>query len=463
MELPPIKVHNTLTGRKEEFRPIDPPRVRMYVCGITPYSTSHIGHGMSVVVFDTIRRYLMFRGYEVRYVQNFTDIEDKIINRSNELGVDWRQLVERHTAEYFEAIHALNVLPAYAYPRATGEIDGIVEMIEGLVQRGIAYKVDGDVYFRVEMDEDYGKLSGRALDDLVAGARVEIDERKENPADFALWKSAKPGEPWWPSPFSNGRPGWHIECSVMSSRYLGDQIDIHGGGQDLIFPHHENEIAQSESYTEKVPFVRYWMHNGFIMVGETKMGKSLGNTVALPEVLAAHEPVAVRLFILQSHYRSPLSLSDDGFEAAERAVERLRTALEGSADDAQATPSPAAERAREAFVHAMDDDFNTPGAMAAIFDLAREANRQREAGDAAAAASARATLRELTGVLGLKFDGGRPSTDLSAAPFVELLLQTRRDLRAAKQYQLADQIRDQLTALGIAIEDRPDGTTWRKA
>jgi cysteinyl-tRNA synthetase len=462
-QLPPIKVHNTLTGRKEEFRPIDPPHVRMYVCGITPYSTSHFGHGMSAVVFDTIRRYLMFRGYDVRYVQNFTDIEDKIIARSNELGVDWRQLVEKHTAEYFEALQALNVLPAYAYPRASGEIDGIVQMVEGLVERGIAYKVDGDVYFRVAMDEDYGKLSHRNLDDLIAGARVDIDERKESPADFALWKAAKPGEPWWESPFSKGRPGWHIECSVMSSRYLGEQIDIHGGGQDLIFPHHENEIAQSESYSDREPFVRYWLHNGFVMFGDTKMSKSLGNTVLLPDALAEREPVAVRLFVLQSHYRSPLSLSDDGFEAAERAVERLRNALEGD-DASPAAPSPAAERAREAFTQAMDDDFNTPGAMAAIFDLAREANRPREAGEAALAASARVTLRELTGVLGLKLDRTRTAaSELSAAPFVELLLQTRRDLRAAKQFQLADAIRDQLAGLGVTIEDRPEGSVWRRA
>jgi cysteinyl-tRNA synthetase len=463
-QLPQIKVHNTLTGRKEEFRPIEPPRVRMYVCGITPYSTSHFGHGMSAVVFDTIRRYLMFRGYDVRYVQNFTDIEDKIIARSNELGVDWRRLVEKHTAEYFEALQALNVLPAYAYPRASGEIDGIVEMVEGLIERGAAYRVDGDVYFRVAMDEDYGKLSHRNLDDLIAGARVEVDERKESPADFALWKAAKPGEPWWDSPFSKGRPGWHIECSVMSSRYLGEQIDIHGGGQDLIFPHHENEIAQSESYSDREPFVRYWLHNGFVMFGDTKMSKSLGNTVLLPDALAEREPVAVRLFILQSHYRSPLSLSDDGFEAAERAVERLRNALEGDDDAAPAAPSPAAERAREAFTQAMDDDFNTPGAMAAIFDLAREANRQREAGEHALAASARATLRELTGVLGLKLDRAHAAaSDLAAGPFVELLLQTRRDLRAAKQFQLADAIRDQLAGLGVVIEDRPEGSVWRRA
>jgi cysteinyl-tRNA synthetase len=463
VELPPIKVHNTLTGQKEEFRPIDPPRVRMYVCGITPYSTSHFGHGMSAVVFDTIRRYLVFRGYDVRYVQNFTDIEDKIIARSNELGVDWRDLVAKHTAEYFEAIQALNVLPAYAYPRASGEIEGILEMVQGLIDNGHAYVVDGDVYFRVERDRDYGKLSHRSLEDLVAGARVEVDERKENPADFALWKSAKPGEPWWESPWSRGRPGWHIECSVMSSRYLGEQIDVHGGGQDLIFPHHENEIAQSESFTGKVPFVRYWIHNGFVMFGDTKMSKSLGNVVALPDALREHEPVAVRLFILQSHYRSPLSLTDEGVEQAERAIARLRGALEGGQPDEPTEPSGVAERARQAFIQAMDDDFNTPGAIASLFDLAREANRQQEAGQPGAAASARATLRELAGVLGLKLDARPAGGELAAAQFIELLLQVRRELRAAKQFQLADGIREQLGQLGIAIEDRPEGTTWRTA
>jgi cysteinyl-tRNA synthetase len=463
VELPPIKIHSTLTGQKEDFRPIDPPRVRMYVCGITPYSSSHFGHGMSAVVFDMIRRYLLFRGYDVRYVQNFTDIEDKIIARSNELGLDWRELVATHTAEYFDALQALNVMPAYAYPRASGEIDGIVAMIQGLLDKGFAYVVDGDVYFRVERDEDYGKLSHRSLEELVAGARVEVDERKENPADFALWKSAKPGEPWWESPWSRGRPGWHIECSVMSSRYLGEQIDLHGGGQDLIFPHHENEIAQSESYTGKEPFVRYWLHNGFVLAGETKMSKSLGNVVGLSDVLRQHEPVAVRLFVLQSHYRSPLALTDDGLQAAARAVGRLRGALEGGPDDAHPAPTPASERAREAFVQAMDDDFNTPGAVAALFDLAREANRQQEAGDRGAAASARSTLRELAGVLGLRL-GGRPASgDLAAAPFVDLLLSVRRELRAARQFQLADGIRDQLAALGVALEDRPEGTTWRPA
>jgi cysteinyl-tRNA synthetase len=464
MQLPPIKVFNTLTGQKEDFRPWRPPRVNMYVCGITPYSTSHFGHGMSAVNFDMIRRYLIFRGYDVRYVQNFTDIEDRIIARANELGEDPRRLPERYIEEYLESMRQLNVLRATVNPLATGELDKIVELIAGLIEKGHAYVVDGDVYFRVLSDDDYGKLSRRSLDDLVAGARVEVDERKENPADFALWKAAKPGEPTWPSPWSDGRPGWHIECSAMSMRYLGEQLDVHGGGQDLIFPHHENEIAQSESFTGRVPFVRYWLHNGFVLFNETKMSKSLGNVVSLTEALEQHDPVAVRLFILQSHYRSPLNLSDEGFEAAARGVDRLRGALEG--DDGRATadgeaPTEPVARAREAFVAAMDDDFNTPGAIASLFDLAREANRQREGGDAAAALGARSALRELAGVLGLDLAPRAAAGGLGAAPFVELLLRVRRELRAAKQFQLADLVREELTGLGITLEDRPDGTTWR--
>jgi cysteinyl-tRNA synthetase len=464
MQLPPIKVFNTLTGQKEDFRPWSPPRVNMYVCGITPYSTSHFGHGMSAVNFDMIRRYLIFRGYDVRYVQNFTDIEDRIIARANELGEDPRRLPERYIEEYLESMRALNVMRATVNPLATGELDKIVELIAGLIEKGHAYVVDGDVYFRVLSDPDYGKLSRRSLDDLIAGARVEVDERKENPADFALWKAAKPGEPTWPSPWSDGRPGWHIECSAMSMRYLGEQIDVHGGGQDLIFPHHENEIAQSESFTGRVPFVRYWLHNGFVLFNETKMSKSLGNVVSLTEALEEHDPIAVRLFILQSHYRSPLNLSDDGFEAAARGVDRLRGALEGDDGGAPAEGQAATAtvaQAREAFVAAMDDDFNTPGAIASLFDLAREANRQREAGDAAAAQGARAALRELAGVLGLDLTPRATSGDLAAAPFVELLLRVRRELRAAKQFQLADLVREELTGLGITLEDRPDGTTWR--
>jgi cysteinyl-tRNA synthetase len=460
MQLPPIKVFNTLTGQKEDFRPRNPPRVDMYVCGITPYSTSHFGHGMSAVNFDMIRRYLTYRGFDVRYVQNFTDIDDKIINRANELGEDPRRLPERYIDQYLESMRRLNVLRATVNPRATAELDQIVELISGLIERGNAYVVDGDVYFRIKSDDDYGKLSRRSLEDLVVGARVDPDERKENPADFALWKAAKPGEPTWPSPWSDGRPGWHIECSAMSIRYLGEQIDVHGGGQDLIFPHHENEIAQSESFTGKVPFVRYWLHNGFVLFNDTKMSKSIGNVISLADAIEQHDPVAVRLFILQSHYRSPLNLSDEGFEAAQRGVDRLRGALEGD-DAGDGVESPVVARAREAFVAAMDDDFNTPGAMAALFDLAREANRQREGGDAASGAGARAALRELTGVLGLDLSPRETAGGLAAAPFVELLLRVRRELRAARQFQLADLVRDELTGLGIALEDRPDGTTWR--
>ena len=457
-----IRVHNTLSGQLEELKPWAPPRINMYVCGITPYTTSHFGHAMSAVNFDMIRRYLTFRGFDVRYVQNFTDIEDRIIDRANELGVDARTLPEPFIREYMDAIRALNVMPATAYPRATGELDKIVELIEALIEKGFAYGVEGDVYFRVSADEDYGKLSRKPRDELIAGARVEVDERKENPADFALWKGAKPGEPTWPSPWGPGRPGWHIECSAMSLRYLGEQIDIHGGGQDLIFPHHENEIAQSESATGKTPFVRYWIHNGFVLFNDTKMSKSLGNVVSTPEVLANHSPDAVRLFILQSHYRSPLNLTDQGFEAAERGIERLLNALEGGTPaDRKAPESEAARRARAAFVEAMDDDFNSPGGLAALFDLAREANRAR---DTAEGASARATLRELTEALGLRLQPRQSSAeDLAAAPFVDLLLTVRRELRAAKQFQLADRIRDELTGLGIALEDKAEGTTWRRA
>ncbi len=460
--LPPIRVFNTLTGTKEDFRPWNAPRVNMYVCGITPYSTSHFGHGLSAVVFDMIRRYLDFRGYEVRYVQNFTDIDDKIINRANELGIDPRKLPERYINEYIDAIRSLNVLPATAYPRATGELDRIVDLIKGLIERGHAYDVNGDVYFRVASDADYGKLSHRDVDDLIAGSRVEVDERKESPADFALWKSAKPGEPTWPSPWGPGRPGWHVECSAMSIRYLGEQLDIHGGGQDLIFPHHENEIAQSECFTGRVPFVKYWMHNGFILFNQTKMSKSIGNVVSLPSAIASYGPEAVRLFILQSHYRSPLNLADESIVAAQRGIERLTSALAG-ADNIRGPTSAFSESARTQFIEAMDDDFNTPGAIAVLFDCAREVNRQTEAGHMIEAVAARSLLRELADVLGLRLTDAEAGGNLEAAPFVDLLVRIRRELRAAKNFALADELRKELTDLGITIEDRPDSSVWRKA
>ncbi len=459
MQLPPIRVHNTLTGRKDDFVPWSPPEVAMYVCGITPYSASHFGHGMSAVVFDTIRRYLEYRGYQVRYVQNFTDIDDKIIARSQELGVDPRALVARHTAEYFASLNALNVLPAYVYPRATGELEPIKAMIARLIERGHAYATEGDVYFRISSFPGYGKLARRSMDEMTAIARIDGDERKENPADFALWKAAKPGEPWWPSPWSEGRPGWHIECSAMSTRYLGEQIDIHGGGQDLAFPHHENEIAQSESFSGKAPFVRYWLHNGFVLFGDTKMSKSLGNVVSLGEAIERYGGAAVRLFVQQSHYRSPLSLTDEGLSAARRALERVTGALDGPTDRAAVGES--AEHARATFTEAMDDDFNTPGAIAVIFDLVREVNRRTESRDERGAVAARTTLRDLTDALGLPPKAEAGGAARSVDPLLDLLIEARTALRRGRDFASADRIRDGLAALGYALEDRPEGTAWR--
>ncbi len=459
-----MKVFNTLTGQKEDFVPYDPNAVKMYVCGITPYSDAHVGHAMSSIVFDTIRRYLEFRGYKVRYVQNFTDVDDKIIDRANRLGIPAQDLADRYIAEFYADLAALHVKPATAFVRATSEIDEIIRIIDGLIARGVAYAVDGDVFYRVTRDEDYGKLSHRSLADLEAGARVEVDPRKETPMDFALWKSAKPGEPSWPSPWGPGRPGWHIECSAIVLDHLGPQIDIHGGGADLIFPHHENEIAQSESFTGKVPFVKYWMHNGLLQLGGEKMSKSLGNLVTIKEALAEFSADALRLFVLTSHYRGPLTYSAGSVAAAERAVARLRSAV---------TPRPSVEPAGEPtdltqarqiaveqFTQAMDDDFNTASAIAQLHDLARLINRSREAGvDAAGLAAAQTTLLTLAGVLGLTL--AEPKQDLGARPFIDLLLAVRRDLRATRQFALADRIRSELQRLGIAVEDRADGSTWR--
>ena len=371
-----MKLHNTLSGKKEPFSTPDG-KVRMYVCGITPYAASHIGHAMFAVVFDVARRYLEFKGFEVRHVQNFTDIDDKMILAAAELGISTRELAEQNIQQYLDEMDQLNALRAHVYPRATEEIPKIIEMIERLVATEFAYSKSGDVYFRVRADKDYGRLSHRALDSMMAGARVEIDESKEYDRDFALWKGQKPGEPAWDSPWGPGRPGWHIECSAMACAYLGETIDIHGGGQDLIFPHHENELAQSESYSNTKPFVRFWMHNGLLRFGEDKMSKSLGNIISVKEALERFSPDALRLFFLSSHYRSPLVYSEHNVEAQERASERLRAALRPSTA-ASGGQRLDAEAFRERFVEAMDDDLNTPRALAAIFDLAREINRGRE-------------------------------------------------------------------------------------
>ncbi|MBI3980228.1 MAG: cysteine--tRNA ligase [Chloroflexi bacterium] len=450
-----LLVYNTLSAQKEPFRPAGEP-VKMYVCGITPYSAAHVGHAMSYILFDTITRYLRYRGYEVRHVQNFTDIDDKIINRAAALGITPQELAERYINEYFADMAALNVRRADVYPRATHEIPWMIEVIGGLIDRGHAYAADGDVYFRVLSDPDYGKLSHRTLDSLMAGARVEPGAAKEHPMDFALWKGAKPGEPTWESPWGPGRPGWHIECSAMVLHHLGEQIDVHGGGQDLIFPHHENEVAQSESFTGLDPFARHWLHNGLLRLGEEKMSKSLGNLVTIREALAQHSADGIRLFVLSSHYRSPLTYSDEGLSGSDRGAERLRLAataagpLEGTALDAG--------RYRTAFETAMDDDFNTPQAMAALFDLAREINRARDEGRVVV--GAQATLRELAGVLGLTL-AAPAGEEMAASPFIDLLVTVRSDLRAAKQWALADRIRTGLGDLGIVLEDTPQGTVWK--
>ena len=452
-----MKLYNTLSGRVEEFVPADANEVKMYVCGVTPYSATHVGHALSYVVFDTLRRYLEHKGYNVRHVQNFTDVDDKIIQRAQESGVSEDELVEEFIGDYFSTMDALNIQRAAEYPRATREIPRIIDAIAGLIDRGHAYPAAGDVYFRVTSKDDYGKLSHRTLDSMIAGARIQVDENKEHPMDFVLWKGAKPGEPSWESPWGPGRPGWHIECTAMSLEYLGEQLDIHGGGQDLVFPHHENEIAQSECYTGAKPFSRYWMHNGLLQLGSDKMSKSLGNLVSVVEALERYSPDAMRLYFLSSHYRSPLAYSDEGAAAIERSLDRVRHALTPSnGSGPQVDASPYADR----FATAMDDDLNTPQAVAALFDLARDINRGRDAGQSVD--DGQATLRELGGVLGLTFaERASSATELAAAPFIDLLVSVRSDLRAARQFALADQIRDSLAAEGVTLEDSAQGTQWQ--
>jgi cysteinyl-tRNA synthetase len=466
-----LRVYNTLTRQKEPFTTIEPGVVRMYVCGVTPYDSAHVGHGMSMTVFDIVRRYLEHRGYRVRHIQNFTDIDDKIIARANREGIDPAALTEQLIAQWHEETKELNALPATCYPRATQEIGPIIQMIEGLIAEGHAYVVDGDVYFRVRSFPGYGKLSHRDLDDLLSGARIEVDERKEDPLDFALWKAVKPGEPSWPSPWGPGRPGWHIECSAMSSTYLDGQVDIHGGGADLIFPHHENEIAQSEAFLGREPFARYWLHNGLVRLGGEKMSKSLGNFVRLRDILDRGLGPAFRLMVLQGHYRAPLTYSEESLQAAERGLDRLRAAADpnapvGTAESADGKPVDVAALTAETdrqFHEAMDDDFNTPVAVAALFDLARVINRARsESAAPEAIEPGRRTLVELASVLGLDLLAAPEAEAGDAAPFIDLLLRVRQDLRAARQWALADAIRNELASLGIEVEDTPAGPVWSR-
>ncbi|NPA30643.1 MAG: cysteine--tRNA ligase [Chloroflexi bacterium] len=465
-----LRIYNTLTRRKEPFQTLEPGVVRMYVCGPTVYDKAHLGHGVSLLVYDIIRRYLEHKGYQVRHVMNYTDVDDKIIRRAQELGEDPQALAERYIQAFEQNMRDLGVLWPTVQPRVTREIDWIIRMVQGLIDKGYAYVVDGDVYFDVTKDPDYGKLSGRKVDEMLAGARVEVDERKRHPADFALWKASKPGEPAWDSPWGPGRPGWHIECSAMNLHHLGEQIDIHGGGRDLIFPHHENEIAQSECYTGQEPFVRYWVHNGMLLVRGEKMSKSLGNFITVDDFLAEHEPDLLRMLLLQAHYRSPINYDEARLEQARRALERLRGAMRPAFPEAQGAPQEVldaleAQRsaAAQGFEAAMDDDFNTAVALGHLFDLVRAINQARDAGATQAQLEpAQATLRDLAeGVFGLHLTPTEAAMG-DLAPLVDLLLEVRQELRRARQFALADRIRDRLAELGIQVEDTPHGSVWRR-
>jgi cysteinyl-tRNA synthetase len=459
-----MKVYNTLTRQKEEFVTLQPGLVRMYVCGPNLYDACHVGHALSYIVFDTIRRFLQFSGYAVKHVQNFTDIEDRIIAKAQAANTKVGELSEHYVARFLQEMDDLNVQRAHVYPRATRVIPTMIEIIQGLVANGHAYALEnGDVYFRVTSKADYGALSHRTLDDMQAGARIEPDPRKEHPMDFSLWKATKPGEPQWPSPWGPGRPGWHIECSAMSMLHLGPQLDIHGGGDDVIFPHHENEIAQSEGFTGKAPFTRFWVHNALLRLpGEgDKMTRHLGGIVTIREALSRNTPDAIRLFILSSHYRAAFTWTDEGLQSAEKGVERLRAAVredEPAGKASGAALSAVVEKARADFSLVMEDDFNTPQAIAVLFDLAREVNRARDQGGAVSEGVA--ALRELSGVLGLTL---RPpaAAGRDAKTYVELLVALRADLRTAKQWALADSVRTRLGDLGILVEDSVQGSTWK--
>ena len=460
-----LKIYNDLTNQKETFKPITPGKVGMYVCGMTVYDLCHLGHARVMVVFDVVYRYLKANQYQVTYVRNITDIDDKIINRANENGEVFTDLTERFIQAMHEDAAALGVLPPDEEPKATAYIDEIVAMVQKLMDQGYAYPADnGDIYYAVDNFEGYGKLSGKSQEDLLAGARVEVEDIKRNPHDFVLWKAAKPGEPAWPSPWGDGRPGWHIECSAMSTCCLGDTFDIHGGGLDLTFPHHENEIAQSEAATGKT-FVNYWMHNGFVRINEEKMSKSLDNFFTVREILERYQAEEVRYFILTSHYRSSLNYDDEHLDNARGALTRFYTALRGLPE---VSPSEVNPQYADRFNAAMDDDFNTPEALAVLFDMAREVNRLRKEDESQAALLA-SELKRLGSILGIlqgdpeAYLKGGGSSDGLADEAIEEMIQQRIAAKAEKNWAEADRIRDELKAAGILLEDNAQGTSWRRA
>ncbi|SFP98033.1 cysteine--tRNA ligase [Caldicoprobacter faecalis] len=459
-----MRLYNTLTKRKEEFVPLHEGEVRMYSCGPTVYDYFHIGNARPFIIFDTLRRYLEYKGYKVLFVQNFTDIDDKMIKRANEEGITVKELGDRFINEYFKDADALGIKRATFHPRATQHIGDMIALIRKLIEKGVAYEVNGNVYFDTSAFPEYGKLSGQKLEELEAGARVEVEEGKRNPMDFALWKAQKPGEPAWDSPWGKGRPGWHIECSVMAMKYLGQTIDIHAGGQDLIFPHHENEIAQSEAATGK-PFARYWLHNGYINVNNQKMSKSLGNFFTVRDILKQFDPEVVRFFMLSAHYRNPINFSEDMLRQAQSALERLynckanllhmmENAVERELSEEEIDFIQRLAGYKVKFEEAMDDDINTADALAAIFDMVRDINSQLSASSSKQAVErAYALLDELTGVLGLLRKDPRQELD----PEIKALIEKRQQARKEKNWALADQIRDELRARGIILEDTPQG------
>ncbi len=463
-----MKIYNTLTRTKEEFVPIEPGKVRMYACGPTVYNFIHIGNARPLCVFDVLRRYLEWRGYDVRFVQNFTDIDDKIIRRANEEGTTYDKISEKYIAEFEKDARGLGVKPATVHPKATENIDEIQSIIATLIEKGFAYVApNGDVYFRTRKCKVYGKLSHQPIDDLESGARIAVGEQKEDPLDFALWKAAKPGEPFWKSPWSDGRPGWHIECSAMARRYLGETIDIHGGGQDLIFPHHENEIAQSEC-ANGVPFAHYWMHNGYINVDNKKMSKSLGNFFTVRDVAEKYGYEPIRFFLISSTYRNPINYSMEIIEQGIAALERLYNcksalafaaahAADGEIDAAFAEKLTAR---REQFIAAMDDDLNTADAIAALFELVRDINLMLADGKASkqTVAAAQTLFAELADVLGLLYAKKEDAADEE----IDRLIAARTAARAAKNWAEADRIRDELKAQGIVLEDTPQGVKWHR-
>lgn len=463
-----MKIFNTMSRRKEEFVPVDPNEVKIYACGPTVYNFIHIGNARPLCVFDVLRRYLEYRGYNVKFVQNFTDVDDKIIKRANEENSTFEEISEKYIKEFWTDAHGLNFKDATVHPNATENIDEIIEIIKTLEEKGYAYAVDGDVYYRTLKFKDYGKLSHQPIDDLQSGARIAVGDKKEDPLDFALWKAAKEGEPYWDSPWGKGRPGWHIECSAMNKRYLGNTIDIHCGGQDLIFPHHENEIAQSEA-ANGCMFSKYWMHNGYINVDNVKMSKSLGNFKTVREIADVYGYEVIRYFLISSHYRSPINYNLEIIEQCKSALERLyncRESLDFSIKNAKTDIADDEEilalidSRKEQFINSMDDDLNTADGIAAVFDLVSDINTKIINKEVSKNVCQKAAdmFDELTGVLGLVYN--RKSNDINDD--IEKLIEERQQARANKDWATADRIRDELKAQGITLKDTPQGVTWIK-